>query len=213
LSFTTWQATQKQVFLFDRMLKFAPQKNTTVVEQQEQIPLAAHRAENDQGISYPLPFKKLKLKYEWQSRVIFFDPTPVYRRLKINFYKRIQSHLDFKDLFPDRKDGLCSCGCGTALTGRRRRWAADDCAKFALAVWAVIDGQAGSFEYYVAKYHGKKCARCRSRRDLRVDHIVPVKHGGGGCWLSNFQLLCHTCHVGKTNKDFGWKQKAGAAAL
>lgn len=41
---------------------------------------------------------------------------------------------------------------------------------------------------------------------LKVDHIFPVKLGGGGGWLSNYQLLCHKCHVEKTNEDFGWKQ-------
>lgn len=174
-----------------------------MTQRQQTAPLPANP---ETGISYPLPFKKLKLRHEWQSRVIFFDPAPVYARLKINPYKRLQSHLAFRDMFPDRKDGLCSCGCQAALTGRRRRWASEDCAKFALAVWGIIDGQAGTFMYYVAKYHGRKCAVCRSRRELRVDHRVPVKHGGGGCWLSNFQLLCHTCHVGKTNQDFGWKK-------
>ncbi|MDB5261873.1 MAG: endonuclease, partial [Adhaeribacter sp.] len=112
----------------------------------------------------------------------------------------------FPDMFPDRQDGFCSCGCGSALTGRRRRWSSDDCTKFATTVWAIIDGQAGVFEYYVAKYQGRKCAGCGSRRDLKVDHVMPVKHGGGGCWLSNFQLLCHPCHVNKTKIDFGWQQ-------
>lgn len=172
---------------------------------QEAVQVAA---EPEKLLTAVLPFKKLKLKHEWQSRVIFFDPAPVYQRLTINPYSRLQAHLAFKDMFPDRKDGLCSCGCQAPLTGRRRRWASDDCSKFALAVWAIIDGQPGTFEYYVAKYNGRKCAVCRSRRDLKVDHIVPVKHGGGGCWLSNFQLLCHGCHVEKTNKDFGWKRKA-----
>ena len=158
---------------------------------------------------YPeaLPFKQLKLKFAWQTRVMFFDPAPIYQRVEINPIRRIQSHLAFPDMFPDRQDGFCSCGCGDALVGRRRRWATDDCSKFATAVWAIIDGQAGVFEYYVAKYRGRKCAGCGSRRNLKTDHVVPVKHGGGGCWLSNFQLLCHPCHVTKTNKDFGWQQQ------
>ena len=162
----------------------------------------------------PLPFKKLKLKYSWQERVIFFDPSAIYNRVKINPLRRIQSHLAFPDMFPDRKDGFCSCGCGEVLTGRRRRWATNDCTKFATAVWSIIDGQVGAYEYYVGKYQGRKCIVCRSRRDLKVDHIIPVKYGGGGCWLSNFQLLCHACHVVKTNTDFGWKQKqAGTEAV
>lgn len=158
-------------------------------------------------IATALPFKKLQVKFDWQSRVLFFDPAFIYARLAINPYHRTQTHLAFKEVFPDYQNGLCSCGCGIALMGRRKRWATNYCATFALAVWAIIDGQAGKFEYFVAKYNGQKCAVCRSRRSLKVDHIVPVKHGGGGCWLSNYQLLCHSCHVNKTNKDFGWKQK------
>jgi hypothetical protein len=124
---------------------------------------------------YPeaLPFKKLKLKFAWQARVIFFDPSPIYARVPINTFRRLQSHLAFPDMFPDRQDGFCSCGCGSALTGRRRRWSSDDCTKFATTVWAIIDGQAGVFEYYVAKYQGRKCAGCGSRRDLKVDHVMP----------------------------------------
>ncbi len=159
-----------------------------------------------------LPFKKLKLKYDWQSRVIFFDPRLIYTRLSIDCYRRNQTHLTFKDLFPDYQSGICSCGCGQALLGRRKRWVSDDCTEFALAIWAIIDGQVGKFEYFVTKYNGKKCAVCGSRRHLKVDHIVPVKHGGGGCWLSNYQLLCHSCHVTKTNKDFGWKKQSANAS-
>ncbi|MGV3589309.1 MAG: HNH endonuclease [Adhaeribacter sp.] len=162
---------------------------------------------NSKPLAEPLAFKKLKLKYAWQERVIFFDPQAIYKQVQINPYQRIQAHLAFLDMFPDRKDGFCSCGCGAVLGGRRRRWATNDCTKFATAIWAIIDGQVGTFEYYVAKYQGRKCAVCRTRRDLKVDHVIPVKYGGGGCWLSNFQMLCHNCHVAKTNKDFGWKQK------
>ncbi|WP_034256933.1 HNH endonuclease [Adhaeribacter aquaticus] len=176
-------------------------------EEQKQVLTPEIPERQERLVFFALPFKKLKLKYPWQNRVIFFDPTEIYRRLPINLYQRLQTHMAFKDMFPDRKDGFCSCGCGEPLSGRRRRWVSDDCSKFALAVWGIIDGQVGHIEYYVAKYNQRVCAICRARRDLKVDHIVPVKHGGGGCWLSNFQLLCHTCHVSKTNKDFGWKQK------
>ena len=161
---------------------------------------------NNKFISAPLPFKSVKLKYAWQERVLFLNPAFIYQRLSINTYKRTQSHLAFANLFPNIQNGYCSCGCGALLTGRRRRWAHHDCTNFALAVWRIIDGQTETLEFYVAKYFGKKCAVCRSRRALKVDHVVPVKFGGGGCWLSNLQLLCHACHVNKTNVDFGWKQ-------
>ena len=165
------------------------------------------------AIPVALPFKKLKLRHAWQTRVMFFSPEAIYERVNIKPFSRIQAHLSFKDMFPDKQNGKCSCGCEALLTGRRRRWASEDCTRFACAVWAIIDGQAGVLEYYVRRYNGKKCAICGSRQDLKVDHIVPVKHGGGGCWLSNFQLLCHTCHVEKTNKDFGWKQKQNMSAI
>lgn len=160
-----------------------------------------------------LPFKKLKLQHNSQMRVMIFSPDVIYDKVNINPFSRIQSHLSFKDMFPDKQNGKCSCGCEMPLTGRRRRWASDNCTRFACAVWAIIDGQAGVIEYYVRRYYGKKCAACSSRQDLKVDHIIPVKHGGGGCWLSNFQLLCHACHIEKTNKDFGWKQKQNILSL
>lgn len=166
----------------------------------------AHLLKPTSPIAEALPFKKIQLKYDWQTRVMFFDPSLIYARLTIDPFRRTQTHLAFKDLYPDLQNNVCSCGCGAPITGRRKRWASDDCTKFALAVWAIIDGQVGKFEYFVTKYNSKKCAVCRSRKDLKLDHKVPVKHGGGGCWLANYQLLCHTCHVDKTNKDFGWKQ-------
>lgn len=36
---------------------------------------------------------------------------------------------------------------------------------------------------------------------IHVEHIVPVHKGGGGCWLSNYQFLCESCHKEKTKRD------------
>ena len=153
-----------------------------------------------------LPFKKTRIKTEWHKRVLFLDPSDIYSRVNIRPYERVQTHLTFAEMFPAKPDAACACGCGAAISGRRRRWASDDCTKFATTVWAIIDGQAGTISTFVKKYYGAKCSICGTRKELKADHIIPVKHGGGGCWLSNFQLLCHFCHVAKTNKDFGWKQ-------
>ncbi|MFE5542785.1 HNH endonuclease [Streptomyces sp. NPDC056534] len=45
------------------------------------------------------------------------------------------------------------------------------------------------------------CQRCGSRRDLEVDHIVPVARGGS--WEpDNLWVLCKPCHRRKTyNED------------
>ena len=157
-------------------------------------------------ITGALPFKKTRIKTEWHKRVLFLDPAEIYSRIHINPYQRLQTHLTFPEMFPVRADKACACGCGAQISGRRRRWASADCTRFATTVWAIIDGQAGAIITFVKKYYGPKCSVCGTRQALKADHIIPVKHGGGGCWLSNFQLLCHSCHVAKTNQDFGWKQ-------
>ena len=48
-----------------------------------------------------------------------------------------------------------------------------------------------------------------ARRSLwQADHIVEVQDGGSGTDLSNFQLLCTSCHLRKTNE--GKAKKAAA---
>ncbi len=34
-----------------------------------------------------------------------------------------------------------------------------------------------------------------------ADHIVPVRHGGGGCGLSGMQTLCSACHLKLTKEQ------------
>lgn len=62
-------------------------------------------------------------------------------------------------------------------------------------------------------YYGYGCINGCERKhpdsplydNIDIDHIVPVKLGGGGCWLSNYQPLCKPCHKTKTVADFNWK--------
>lgn len=46
---------------------------------------------------------------------------------------------------------------------------------------------------------GYACQICSSRELLEIGHIVPVAEGGRGT-SENGQVLCHHCHVDKTNK-------------
>lgn len=153
----------------------------------------------------PLPIKNIGKRSAHISRVLFFDPTEIYKRIKIDPYKRSQSVFMDK-LFPNKLNGKCRCGCEKELKGRRTSWATKECSKFAYSVWAIISGRTNVIKQFLMIYYGWQCKRCLTSNDIKMDHIVGVKHGGGGCWLSNFQLLCHTCHVDKTNKDFGRKQ-------
>ncbi|MBK6402708.1 MAG: HNH endonuclease [Rhodocyclaceae bacterium] len=49
-----------------------------------------------------------------------------------------------------------------------------------------------------------KCVACgRTSHDdaiLHVDHIVPQSLGGANS-LDNYQTLCDTCNIGKSNRD------------
>lgn len=167
----------------------------------------------------PLPPKEFTWN-EWQmshksrapkwEMIMLYDPTDMYARISelINPYKRIQtipSHI----LWPSPKDGTCACGCGVKLSGRRTRWATSLCSSTAHEVYYIIANAYQRPHFYMDLYYGRKCVECdkeESEVKLFLDHIIPVKHGGGGCWLSNYQWLCHACHVTKTNKDFNRKE-------
>ena len=95
-------------------------------------------------IFLPLPFKEVSVLKEYQKRVLFLDTQIIYDRIsadslhpyhKINHFKRTQS-VPIDKMFPNVQ-GFCGCGCGTALTGRRTRWASDDCMHFAQGVWGI----------------------------------------------------------------------------
>ncbi len=162
----------------------------------------------------PLPFKEIPMP-EWFSeseekeghwtarlRVVFFDPAPIYERISelINPNKRIQSGLNIELMFPSRNDGICRCGCGHPA---KRSWATSSCSNFCWKVYFIICYGTQYARKFIETYYGSNCMSC-SGNGCDIDHIIPVKHGGGGCWLSNFVPLCKKCHNDKTRKDFKW---------
>ena len=44
-----------------------------------------------------------------------------------------------------------------------------------------------------------RCAVCRKKRKLEMDHVMPVKLGGDS-WARNFQGLCRSCNASKSAK-------------
>lgn len=144
------------------------------------------------------PFWDLRL------RIINFDPSEVYKRADpfIDPYKRNQSKLSTEIMFPKRTDGLCRCGCGEKA---RKFWANDMCQQFAYTVYQIICYGTNRSSVFVETYYGTKCQFEGCEKEYcDMDHIIPVKHGGGGCWLSNYLPLCKEHHRDKTNKDFGF---------
>lgn len=51
----------------------------------------------------------------------------------------------------------------------------------------------------VLKRDGHKCRRCRSTKNLSVDHIVAVYNGGDNS-LDNLQTLCRSCNSSKGHR-------------
>lgn len=166
----------------------------------------------------PLPKKKIQYN-EWQlkhkdhieiwERVLFFNPKKIYKRLgnRIDKNKR-HIGLSMDDVFP-KIIGKCACGCKLIPPSGndwQRKWGNYKCQSFASNVLSIINNYFGKPAFFINIYYGKKCFKCESTLDLELDHIIGVKHGGGGCWLSNYMWLCKVCHNNKTNKDFSRKE-------
>lgn len=171
--------------------------------------------DNIQELWSKLPDKDLDCK-DWIKRVLMFDPVNISKSFPVKPYQRFQN-VSVLDLFPVNGN-LCGCGCGKEVRKPKRRWATEECELFAVNVRFIIAGNTVTISRFMRIYYGWNCAKCGCEDKghdmgangsvswIKVDHIIPVKLGGGACWLSNYQLLCHDCHVGKTNNDFNWKQ-------
>ncbi len=147
------------------------------------------------------------------ERVLFFDPTEIYDRIhsKIDPYKR-HAGLQINDLFPlqEKEDGKCRCGCNVVpkeyMNGKYHMWATHTCQSVASDILSIINNYFQRPAKYITLYYGKQCSECGNAEHGReLDHIVGVKQGGGGGWLSNYRWLCVKCHRNKTNKTFGFK--------
>lgn len=148
------------------------------------------------------------------QRLALFDPRGAYDRIDkanaINPFKRYNT-VNMLLIFPNRNDGYCSCGCGRKLTGRQTRWASKECQTLPTNVQAVMSGHS-HLTSLLRRIFGDNCAVCGiseydSHKTHELDHKYPVKFGGGGGWLGNYEFKCPKCHREKTNKDFGFKQK------
>lgn len=120
---------------------------------------------------------------------------------QFNKFSRIQHGLSVIDLFPSIK-GFCACGCGTALIGRKTRFASQECSNSAYIHFAVIKGYSSTIRGQLFNRDKGACRNCGEiTKNWHADHIIPVHKGGGACGLSNFQTLCIDCHKEKTILD------------
>jgi 5-methylcytosine-specific restriction endonuclease McrA len=117
----------------------------------------------------------------------------------ISKHIRRQKHLTMADYAPNINN-MCACGCGVELTGRKKRWATSDCATRCYEEFSIIKGNTSAIRKALFSYDYGYCRECGVYDSKwQADHITPVKNGGGGCNIFNFQTLCPHCHVKKTN--------------
>ncbi len=175
---------------------------------------------NELAIFEKLPFRPLSSEIApYRRRVLLFDPTEVYNHIETVPFKKYQNGLVMATTFPEKKDGLCDCGCGKLITGRRRRWASDDCQNFAYLVYLVITGDWSTIDKLLEDYYGeKRCRMCGAENEtiydkdhsgdnfVKVDYIISVKEGGGGSWLNNYQFICNDCRAAKEEERKALKQ-------
>lgn len=125
---------------------------------------------------------------------------------KVDFSRRYQAGLRLSDLFPERQDGLCACGCQKELTGRKRRWASEVCRNNALNDFLIVKGDSYTIRANIFERDGGYCRCCGVLSEKwQADHIVPVFKGGSACGLDNYQTLCLFCHKIKTDNDLRLK--------
>lgn len=164
-------------------------------------------AEQPAECRQPLPFKELdKSCPEYIRRGLLYDPAPLYERIrfKINCHTRYNL-IGFNDLFPEPTNSLCQCGCGQETARNSSKWHSSDCQRFARVCYDVIScRQPPMLTFYLKYYYGGiKCVKCGGEYS-DLDHRIPIKGGSGGCWFSNYDMLCRSCHELKTASDNNW---------
>lgn len=159
-------------------------------------------------------FSNINKRYH---RILQTDPLPFYERLgdRINPYKR-HNWITKEMLFPLRDDKICACGCEQPVTGRRSRWASQECVIFTNQVYLILYGKSDFIKILMNEVYDYRCCKCGRCSDdfprkeskncmwitpIHLEHTLAVQNGGGGCWVSNFTFMCVDCHKIKTKQD------------
>jgi 5-methylcytosine-specific restriction endonuclease McrA len=73
---------------------------------------------------------------------------------------RLDHALKFETLWPKRQDGLCRCGCGATLEGKRRSWASPECEKKAAEEFKFRKGYGETIRARLKARDRGVCSRC-----------------------------------------------------
>lgn len=125
----------------------------------------------------PLIIDRPELIHEKFRRIITCDPAIYFQRAAqhplFSNYKR-RNYVESEQIFPQPDKTVCSCGCGKKLTGRRRRWATDECQQFAYYICQIIIGDSQVIRLVMRQLYEEQCFICaRTDKDFNTTHEFP----------------------------------------
>lgn len=103
-------------------------------------------------------------------RILTVDPMPYFERAHtlpdFSHYKRYNTIFS-ETIFPPIGEKICACGCGKQLTGRRRRWATEQCRIFAFHVTQILSGRTEIIRLIMEQIYSGNCFSCgKSEKDF-----------------------------------------------
>ncbi len=106
---------------------------------------------------------------------------------EINPYLRTTPGYTMRDMFPTRTDKVCACGCGGELTGRRTRWASNQCPRDAMRLFDIRQGRPDVVRKALMQRDAGLCAGCSTFCALvrQIRDVNPLSaEDSSGIWMS-----------------------------
>lgn len=108
--------------------------------------------------------------------------------------------MKVKDVYPKRTDGCCRVCLNLSKHGM---YCSEECRETSLMASSV------SWQRFLVKRRDRcACCVCSHVGSWEMDHIIPVKSGGGirpgitrSEILDNLRTLCHACHIARHAKN------------
>ena len=126
------------------------------------------------------------------------------KRKKCPKCKRVKAASKYGEA-PSTVDGLTAY-CADCNRKNSRLWAKKNKAKVKANRQRRRAKKANAPGEYTLKqwedrlnYWGNKCLICKTRKELTIDHNIPLSRGGAN-WPSNLVPLCRPCNSGKRDK-------------
>lgn len=89
-------------------------------------------------------------------------------------YLRVTPGYTMRVMFPTQK-GVCACGCGKKLSGRRTRWASNECAHQAMRLYDIRCGRADAVRKALMQRDAGMCSGCGVICELQYEQPGEIR--------------------------------------